>query len=183
MTEKNNPLRRYVITGGPATGKSTLLNVLSVRGYPIVPEAARIIIEREMAADSDCLPWRNLQKFQNTVSQTQFELENQYTQGEVFSDRSIIDGFAYSKLDGIVVPEVVIQNGRNRYDLVFLLEPLPVYETDSSRKESREKALLIQKELESAYKEFRYSPIKVPVLSPEERADFVLNIVKQEGAK
>ena len=62
-------MKKYVITGGPGIGKTTVIEILSSRGYEIVPEAARIIIEEEQINDSDALPWKNLKKFQNLVAQ------------------------------------------------------------------------------------------------------------------
>jgi predicted ATPase len=166
---------RIALTGGPGVGKSTVLEILAHQGHAIVPEAARLVIERESLKDSDCLPWKNLQLFQNTASNLQFELENSARGDIIFSDRGIVDGYAYSKLDGILVPEVILSNGRNRYDLVFILNQLPNYQTDSSRKEDISKAKTLHEAIYSAYLEFGYNPIEVPVLSPEERAIFILN--------
>ena len=38
-------MSRIVITGGPGTGKTTLLMALQARGYPIVGDSARTIIQ------------------------------------------------------------------------------------------------------------------------------------------
>jgi len=39
----------YVITGGPSSGKSTVLSCLEKMDYRIIPEAARVLIDEEMA--------------------------------------------------------------------------------------------------------------------------------------
>jgi len=168
-------LRRIAITGGPCSGKSTLLEILKQKGFQVVPEAAREVIEQEKARDSDCLPWKNLQKFQNKLSQTQFELEEQYQNGLIFSDRSVIDGHAYSILDGIIIPGIIQTVSRNRYEQIFLLDLLPIYRSDSARTESPEKAREIQRQLLESYHQFDYNPIAVPFLTPEQRADLILN--------
>ncbi|MBT13409.1 MAG: hypothetical protein CMI02_15405 [Oceanospirillaceae bacterium] len=41
---------RFVVTGGPGGGKSTLLDALAERGYRIAPEAARRLIKERLAA-------------------------------------------------------------------------------------------------------------------------------------
>jgi predicted ATPase len=166
---------RIALTGGPGVGKSTVLDILFKQGYKIVPEAARIIIEQEMHKDSDCLPWKNLQRFQNAVSDLQFELENSAEGPIIFSDRGIVDGYAYSRVDKIIVPEVVLANGRNRYQAVFILNPLPNYQTDESRKEDIKTAKILHEAINFAYIEFGYNPIQVPVLPPEERSRFILS--------
>lgn len=174
MKTKNKPIR-IAITGGPCSGKSTLINSLAQRNYQTIPEASRIIIERESASNTDCLPWKNLQKFQNTLSQLQLDLENSINNGIIFSDRGIIDGHAYSKLDNIIVPQLIYNFGNNRYHQVFILETIPDYQTDSSRRESLEQAIKIHNRIKESYLEFGYNPINVPFLPPEQRTDFVLN--------
>lgn len=42
----------YVLTGGPCSGKSTTLEYLSSRGYLVVPEMARVVIDEEIRADA-----------------------------------------------------------------------------------------------------------------------------------
>jgi predicted ATPase len=47
----------FVITGGPRSGKTTLLNELARRRYPCVPEVARQIIQEQVASGGNALPW------------------------------------------------------------------------------------------------------------------------------
>jgi len=182
MQKEKNPIK-VVITGGPGVGKSTVLEILSNKGYLVVLEAARIVIEREMLKDSDCLPWKNFELFQNTASNLQFELENSIKGDIVFSDRGIVDGYAYSKVEDVEVPEVILKHGKERYDLVFFLDQLPNYQKDSSRREDLEKAKVIHEAIYSAYLELGYKPIIVPVLLVEERVNFILAKLKEFQAK
>jgi predicted ATPase len=48
----------FVVTGGPAVGKTTLITALTRLGYTTVRESARDIIIAEQALDSLVLPWR-----------------------------------------------------------------------------------------------------------------------------
>jgi predicted ATPase len=171
---KQNTLQRIALTGGPGVGKTTIFEILKLRGYQTIPEAARVVIEREQQISSDCLPWKNVNLFQNTVSELQFSLENSLTEGIIFSDRGIIDGHAYSKIDKIETPRLVLENARNRYSQVFLLDPLPIYEQTTTRWDDIERAKTIHQAIKDAYKEFGYQPIQVPFLHPEQRVDFIL---------
>ncbi len=167
-------MKRYVITGGPGVGKTTLINILASRGYTVVPEAPRILIEEYIKVDTTFSPLNDPQKFQKEVIDRQIELESKITEDVVFCDRGLIDNYGYSIFYKMPVPEILQTQGSNRYDKIFLLDPLPQYETDTSRYEDKETALAIHNAIEDGYRKYRYEIIKVPVLTPEQRTDFIL---------
>jgi predicted ATPase len=49
-------MRRYIITGAPGAGKTTILTALRDRGYAVVDEAATDIVAREQVLGRDS-PW------------------------------------------------------------------------------------------------------------------------------
>jgi predicted ATPase len=49
--------RFYIITGGPGSGKSTVIDALAERGISTVPEAGRAIIQDQVAIGGNALPW------------------------------------------------------------------------------------------------------------------------------
>jgi len=63
--------RKYILTGGPGVGKSTLLERISEKGIYTIKEVASYIIEREIKKDSEILPWKNKDLFQKTLLKTQ----------------------------------------------------------------------------------------------------------------
>ena len=48
--------RLFVITGGPGSGKSTLIKALAERGFCTMPEAGRAIIRDQVAIGGEALP-------------------------------------------------------------------------------------------------------------------------------
>lgn len=171
-------MKKYVLTGGPSVGKTTVIEILASRGYTVVPEAARMIIEEEMLKKSDALPSKNIGAFQKLVAQRQLDLENK-TKGEiVFYDRGIVDGYAYCKIGNAPVPQLILDNAKERYDNIFFLESLGLYIEDGIRSRAFEDAEKVHSGIKEAYYEFGYDPITVPVLSPEERVDFILGKIK-----
>lgn len=166
----------FVITGGPGVGKTTVIEILRKRGYRVVDETAREIIEREMAKGSEVLPWKDLQEFQVQVFLRQSEKESSVLEssGQTFLDRSIIDGYAYCALGKVTPSPEIVHLSPGRYAKVFLLERLPGYITDESRIEDLQFAKDIHSEIEKTYRSFGYEVIHVPVLNQEARVDFIL---------
>lgn len=169
--------KKYVLTGGPGVGKSAVMDILVARGYSIVPETARMVIQEEQAKNSDILPWKDLLQFQEVVARRQLEAEMKICEQEVFLDRGIVDGYAYCKQGNVSAPKDLIDNARGRYDAVFLLAPLAHYENDHVRKEDKEFQVVIHAMIEDAYREFGYNIIHVPALHIHERAEFILKAI------
>jgi len=170
-------IKRIAITGGPCCGKTTLLNSLAARSYQVVPESARMVIEEEQKRGSNCLPWKDLYGFQESTAERILDLEHSFNDSLLFCDRGIVDGHGYSINGGINTPEIITDLGVKRYDLVFILDPIPQYKVDESRKENSEEAKKIHRAIWNAYKEFGYKPISVPVMSISERADYFVKLV------
>jgi predicted ATPase len=165
---------KYVITGGPGCGKSTVIQELAKLGYATFSESARDVIDRELARGGNRLPWADWRGLQDDILKLQLEKEAD-VKSVTFFDRGRIDGVAYYRLHGVEPSRELLECcGRANYARVFMLEMLPGYECDSGRREDAETAREIARHLEAAYVDFGYSPAKVGVLPPVERAEYVL---------
>lgn len=172
---------KYVITGGPGVGKTTTILELKKRGHTIVPEAARSVIIQEQQKPNGILPWTNLFAFQQVVTQLQLELESSVGKELAFLDRGFVDNFAYCKVGNILAPqELIALKSTHKYDGVFVLDPLPQYNKDDVRKEDAAFAQALHAAIIEVYHEQGYTPVHVPVFSPEERARFILNALLHE---
>ena len=82
---------KFVISGGPCAGKSTLLEEMVRRGYKALPEAALLLIEE------DATNFRyDPERFSHQVYLKQHELEQNISQDDlILLDRSLIDSVAY----------------------------------------------------------------------------------------
>jgi predicted ATPase len=67
-------VKRYVLTGAPGAGKTSLLRSLRERGWAVVEEAATEVIAREQAAGFD-EPWQS-SDFVNKIVTLQRERSN-----------------------------------------------------------------------------------------------------------
>lgn len=170
-------IKRIAITGGPCCGKTTLLNNLSVQSYTTIPEAARMVIEEEQCRGLNCVPWMDLQGFQESVARRILDLEHSFNDSLLFCDRGIVDGHDYSINGKIPTPQIIMDLGSGRYDEVFVLDPIPVYQKDDSRKENPEEARRIHQSIFDAYKSFGYRPVRVPVMAPQDRVNYFVKLV------
>jgi predicted ATPase len=100
-------------------------------------------------------------------------------------DRCIIDGIGFCQHAKVAIPQEIdnhvklLRNADANYDLIFIFEPLEQYHFDEGRVLKPEESLAIQGLIEKAYANYGYSLISVPFMSPEERANFVLEKVRE----
>jgi len=87
----------YVITGGPASGKTTTVNLLTQRGYKTTIEHARHFIDTQRMEGKTVEEIRqNQAAFQAGILDMQIEQEASLSPDDVvFLDRAIPDALAY----------------------------------------------------------------------------------------
>ena len=187
--EKNERTRgkRFVIAGGPCTGKTTILEELEWRGYAVQQEAARRVIGREQRKQylhqsyDPIVPWTDSALFQEEVASMQ-TIDESVDEPILFLDRGKYDSLAYAKVNNITLPATVLEKiVDTHYDAVFFLDTIPVHETDHQRKESVEEARRIHTALYDAYDRAGCYIIRVPALEggASARADFVEQQIKE----
>ena len=82
---------RFVMTGGPGAGKTTILHALAARGYRYTAESARAIIRERLA--SGLSPRPPLEQFGHEILPRDIARyrETRVTDHPVFFDRGIVD--------------------------------------------------------------------------------------------
>lgn len=165
---------KYIITGGPCSGKTTLLNALKNEGFDTIPEAARMVM-----LEGRFHPKHNGTSFQREVALRQRQLES-LAETDVFIDRGIPDGLAYCKVQGYPPPPELERLARTaQYDKVFLLERLP-WKNDEQRWEDEETQTRLHQAIRDAYEQLGHKPVTVPVLPVGLRLRTVLQEVSRE---
>ena len=171
--------KRYVITGAPCSGKSTLIQLLSRENIPVFQEAARFVINEELANGSDNVPWKDNYGFSSLVVDKQVRDFKKAQKGLNFYDRALPDVSAYLHHHDQkhLLDKFVKVTKENTYEKdVFILPPWKeIYSKDEARVESFEEAISIDTHLKSVYKEFGYNLITVPFASPINRLKFILD--------
>lgn len=172
--------RKIVITGGPGTGKSSIINRLEEKGEKCLHEISRQVTLEAKEQGIDQLFLEQPLLFSEKLLEGRLDqyLEAlEFNSDHIFLDRGLPDVVAYMDYFDTKYPEIfnkICQN--NRYDLIFILPPWKeIYTSDNERYESYEEALKISSYLYSTYKRYGYNPIEVPKLSVEERTSFILD--------
>lgn len=169
--------RRVVITGGPGTGKSTLLEQLKQGGFSVFEEVSRRLIQVQSQQPKPALPWTNLPLFAELCLEQMLE---QYSAAQPqcfnFYDRAIPDIVAYLRNGGVAVPPKYAQVLQDKpYDsLVFFAPPWQqIYVNDQERPQKYEESLRIANLLKETYQQLGYCLITLPKVSCEARVAFV----------
>lgn len=177
-----NP-KRIVITGGPGTGKSTLIKLLEKSGYPCLHEVSREVILQARKEGHEQLFLNNPILFSEKLIEgrvQQFNQLSEFKHHNVYYDRGLQDVIAYLNYIECTFPEEMHMACESHcYDLVFILPPWKeIYTTDNERYESFSEAEKIHFHLENTYKSYNYTPIEVPKVPLEQRLLFILENVK-----
>lgn len=174
----------YYISGGPNSGKSSLVKRLFEAAYLVVPESARYISntdERFKGKKIHEIRSEGLmQDFQNEVFREQNKMLGiaNGLEEDVFCDRGFVDSVVYYRNNRLEVPKELLALALKFKSTAFILELFDKGEDDSLRTETPEERREIHEGIIFTYEEFGYPIIRVPKMTVEERAKFVLEKVK-----
>ncbi|GAA3744819.1 putative ATPase [Spinactinospora alkalitolerans] len=178
----SDPERFIVVTGGPGSGKSTLIDRLQEAGFARSDEAGRGVIRDQAAIGGRALPWVDPDLFAEMM--LSWELRSHRLAaartGPVFFDRGVPDVVGYLRLEGRPVPAHVHAAARAfRYHRrVFVAPPWPeIYRRDTERRQSLDEAERTYEAMVATYPEYGYEPVPLPRASVEERLRFVVDAI------
>lgn len=166
----------HVITGAPCSGKTTLIQQLADQGYPIIPESARLYIERTMAQGQTSHPIRtDAAALQRGIKDMQLGVEAGLPpESALFLDGAVPGSLAWYRLYGLNPNEILPDCFHHRYASVFILSPLPFKSDDQRVDEMQSITCYLDEWHTRDYLALGYRVVRVPVLPPEERLAFVL---------
>jgi len=184
--------KRIVITGGPGTGKTSIVTQLEDRGFHCFHEIIRsMTLDAKKEDRPEAFVTNPLAFVSDPYVFNQNLLEGRIVQYEkaahikaplVFYDRGIPDILGYMDyFEQAYEAHFVAACSENRYDKVVLLPPWEdIYVSDNERMESFEEAMDIHDRLKAIYVRFGYKPLAVPMGPVEERVSFILNELNGE---
>ena len=177
-------MARIIITGGPGAGKTTLLLALQARGYTIVGDSPRAIIQDRIRRGLSPRPNADEGVHETLRMDIENFVQHAATPGHVFFDRSVLD--ALCGLDSVTpLNEGELSTWLSTYRYfpkVFLLPPWKeIYTNDAERDHTFEHAEWVNSITQEWYRRLDgYQLVEAPKVSVDERCTFVLRIVDPE---
>jgi predicted ATPase len=171
--------RLFVVTGGPGSGKTTLIDALAQAGCARSIEAGRGVIQDQMAIGGSALPWRDPQAFAELMlcwEMRSYHLAQEQA-GPVFFDRGVPDVIGYLRMLGLPVPHHMEAAAATfRYHRrVFIAPPWPdIFRQDSERKQGLGEAVRTYEAMVDVYGAYGYELVELPRSPVEQRVRFVL---------
>jgi predicted ATPase len=187
-----NKIKRVVLSGGPCSGKSTMVSELAELGFPVAKEAALSVIEdlnQEMGIEAQ-IKYRSehIHEFQNKIYEKQVQLEHdavieaaKYKNPFVICDRGVYDGLTYYKLfDKEADPSLKEKIEKHTYDYVFICEVLPDFDirSETGRFEDVEMSKKLSQLSYDIYSEKKDNVIWLPAISIEDRLNFIIDYLE-----
>jgi predicted ATPase len=186
-------MKKIPISGGPHSGKTTLLEALysEFDDAYFVAEPAEQVITRELAKQSEDaaytpnVPWIDYSKFGPEVADESVRLEADIPDDAnlVFQDRSLIDTIAYCRLNGFerFIPEVERRIKIAKYSFALFCEPVGTYTATEVRRETVEEARKTHDFLAEAYDQSGISVIHLLAVPVPERLSLVKAAIADVG--
>ncbi|MCX4512969.1 AAA family ATPase [Streptomyces sp. NBC_01619] len=176
-------MRRYVLTGTPGAGKTSILRCLDDLGYGVVEEAATAVIAHAQARGED-EPWTRTSFIDDiVVLQRQRQLEASAAAPVHVFDRSPVCTHALATYLGWPVSRSLIMEleritSEGIYERqVFFVRNLGFCEPTAARRISFEESLVFERIHEQSYRAFGYELIDIPADDLARRVAAVSSVI------
>ncbi len=175
--------KKIVISGGPSSGKTSLIAALEKQGHCCIHEVSREITLKARQNGIEHLFRTDPLLFSKMLLEArieQFEQATALNAEFVFLDRGIPDVVAYLDRNQLSYPTAFKQACEtHQYDAVYILPPWKdIHITDNERYEDYDEAKILFEYLYKSYETYDYNHVFVPKGTIEERISFILDHLK-----
>ena len=179
---KKNKMK-IVISGGPGTGKTSIINELLSIGQIVFHESSREITTKYKKLGYDQLFLSDPIKFSKILLSNrvkQYKDANKFSSKNCFFDRGIPDVIAYLDYKKVAYNKAfTINSQKYKYDMIFIVEPWnEIYKKDQERYESFNQLIDIDYFIKETYRGLGYEHNIIPNGTIQERVDYILNEIQ-----
>lgn len=179
-----NSIKRYILTGTPGSGKTSVLTSLEKSGYSVISEAATDIISYEQTQKVS-EPWLYPVFIDNIVNlQKQRQEQEQYSIINLqFYDRSPICTYALAIYLGFEPSIILLKEIESIIDneiyqkKVFFIENIGFCTPSNVRKITYEQSIIFERIHREAYEKFGFECINIAAKPIKERTCDIINAV------
>jgi predicted ATPase len=173
-------MKRFILTGAPGSGKTSILRALEAQGYAVVDEAATDVIAAAQA-HGDGEPWSD-PRFIDKIASLQRHRQHQSVHGGTSAqiyDRSPVCTLALARYLGhptgtALTEEIGIILRDRVYDhRVFFVRPIGFCEPTAARQISYENSLIFERLHEAEYGRLGFEITDIPAAPVSQRAAMV----------
>ncbi|MGC1189091.1 MAG: AAA family ATPase [Candidatus Binatus sp.] len=176
-------MKRYILTGTPGCGKTSIIRCLEVAGYAVVEEAATDIIALRQA-QGIAEPWTH-PSFIDDITSLQIQRQTRIADvsSVQFYDRSPLCTYALSAWLSFPISKTLademerIAKAQIYQKQVFFIENLGYCEPTAARKITYEDSLRFEKVHEETYNSFGYECLRVAPRDLSARVDQIKRYV------
>jgi predicted ATPase len=171
---------RFLLTGGPGSGKTTTIEELRALGHRTTPDVARALIQERRK--EGLAPRPDPATFGREILAAEIRQYDAVPadRGLVFFDRGIPDALCMTvACNSMSMQQATeILDARPYNPIAFLFSPVEsMYLRDSERDQTFEEATLVSEEAARFYTAMGFHLVKAPLLPPRERAAFFLSSI------
>ena len=181
----NQQMRRYILTGTPGAGKTSVLRLLESLGYSVIEEAATAVIALEQAR-SEGEPWTRTNFIDKIVAlQRRRQMQAATADDIQFYDRSPIcthalSRYADSPTSTALAAEIDRITREQVYQReVFFIRNIGFCEPTAARRISFADSLRFERIHEETYRAFGYRLIDIPASPLAQRVAAIRKLVGQ----
>ena len=173
-------MKRFILTGAPGAGKTSILRALAAGGYAVVPEAATDVMAERLAV-GEAEPWAD-PVFIDRIAALQQQRRGAVVRPLVTAqvhDRSAVCTLALARYLGHPVPAVLADEvaritGDGFFDRrVFFVRPLGFIQPTAVRRISYAESLAFERIHEDEYRRLGFDLVDVPAGTIAERAEAI----------
>jgi predicted ATPase len=170
--------RLFVLTGGPGSGKTTLIDALAAAGVATSPEVGRAVIREQLAVGGDALPWANQPAFADLMVVREVAAHQAALAGGALTllDRGVPDVAGFLRVSGLPVPVHIDAAARAcRYNRTVFIAPFwaEIFTDDAERKQSPDVAEATFAVMVETYRFYGYDLVELPRTSVVDRVKFI----------